>query len=247
MTDLRPAPVPELSDEWVALHRAALLDCLKHRSTRKRTPLAIIGTTGAAAVAATLVAVFGGSEPYAFAGWTAAPTAPVAGQLHDAQAVCQARLDQLGSTPKGTPVPPLTPTLADVRGPYTVTVFGDQSNDLALCISAPGAESLRWVISPTPAQTPVGIAVDQVSFMVRDGQPYTLVVGRVGPSVTGVTLRLDDAENIKATTGNGLFVAWWPGSQGIQSATVTSVTGSATQPLNLPSPQVSQSPDTKSA
>jgi hypothetical protein len=247
MTDLLPAPVPELSDEWVASHRAALLDCLPNRSARKRAPLAIIGTTGAAVVAATLVAVFGGTEPYAFAGWTAAPTAPAAGQVQDAQAVCQERLDQVGSTPKGTPIPPLTPMLEDVRGPYTITVFGDHGNDLALCISAPGSESLRWVISPTPPQTPMDIAVDQVSFLVRDGQPYTLAMGRVGPGVTGVTLGLDDAQSIRATTGNGLFVAWWPGDQGIRTATVNSATGATIQPLNLPGPQVPPPPGTKPA
>jgi hypothetical protein len=97
---------------------------------------------------------------------------------------------------------------------------------------------LRWLMR---SGAPVGtgaIAVDQVSTLARDGQPYTLVEGRTGDGVTGVTIALGNGNEVTATSGNGVFVAWWPGSQVMTSAIVSTATGTSTQTLNLPGPGI---------
>jgi hypothetical protein len=40
--------------------------------------------------------------------------------------------------------------------------------------------------------------------------PYTFIDGRVANGVTGVTLALNDGQNVVATVADGWFVAWWP-------------------------------------
>lgn len=242
MIDLQPAPVPDLDAEWMASHRAALVGEVSRPRRRPVKWAALAGVTGVTATVSTLVLV-GGGEPYAFAGWSAMPTAPTSGQVSTAVADCQARLAQ-GPLPQATNKGPrpdvasFVPELTDVRGPYTVTVLGDGSSEGALCISALGATSLRWIYGEGPPVTPGTIAVDQVSILARDGQPYTLVVGRIGSGVTGVTLSLGDGSSVTTTSGDGLLVAWWPGSETIASATVTSANGTSTQTLDLPGPPV---------
>jgi hypothetical protein len=49
-----------------------------------------------------------------------------------------------------------------------------------------------------------------------------------------VRLTLSDGSHILTTTGNGLFLAWWPGRALVTSATLTIATGTATQPINSP-------------
>ena len=244
MIDLQPAPVPDLSEEWFVSHEAVLVDALC--PTRKK-PLKWVGLAGATGVAATVSAliVLGGADQYAFAGWSASPTPPTSGQLSSADVVCQARLaqaEQLAPTNKSIGAGSLVPELSDVRGPYTVTVFGNDAQSAALCVSAPGATALRSVPA---SSTPVGadaITVDAVHILARDDQPYTLVEGRTGDGVTGVTLVLGDGSTVTATSGNGLFVAWWPNSQSIVSATVSTASGSSTQALNLPAPSIPSAP-----
>lgn len=245
MIDLQPAPVPDLSEEWIASHRAALVNALSQRRRRPMKWAAIAGATGVAATISTLVLV-GGSEQYAFAGWSASPTMPATGQVSSADATCHAALAQLGPTNRGSDAASFVPELSDVRGPYTITVFGDGAGrGAALCVSAPGATSLRWIDESGPPVTPGAIAIDQVSLLARDGQPYTLVVGRTGSGVTGVTLTLGDGSNVTTTSGDGILVAWWPWNQTIASAAVSTATGVSTQPLDLPGP-LSQVSGTKS-
>jgi hypothetical protein len=241
MIDLQPVPVPELSEEWITSHRAALVDAI---DGRRRTPAAwaaLAGATGAAASLTALIVV-GGSAPSAFAGWSASPTPPTSGQLSAVDATCQARLAQAAQLAPSDKTPhlraPFIPELSDVRGPYTVTLFGDGVGAGALCISTPGATSLRAIASSATGAGAGAIAVDQVSVLAREGQPYTLVEGRTGDRVTAVTLALGDGSTVTATSGDGLFVAWWPGSQTIVSAAVSTATGVSTQTLNLPGPNL---------
>ena len=45
---------------------------------------------------------------------------------------------------------------------------------------------------------------------------------------------LSDGRAVQATVGNGWFVAWWPGDQGIKSAQLTTPAGVKTQTFNMP-------------
>ena len=60
---------------------------------------------------------------------------------------------------------------------------------------------------------------------------FTFVEGQVDDGVTGVTLVLSDGEHVQATTGNGWFLAWWPGSLDATAADITSASGTSTQTL----------------
>jgi hypothetical protein len=72
--------------------------------------------------------------------------------------------------------------------------------------------------------------VTQSHLATSDG-PYTLVDGRVGSGVTGVTLVLDDGQDVVTTVADGWFVAWWPDSAGATSAQVNSAGGTTTESL----------------
>lgn len=246
MIDLSPPPVPDLSDEWVTSHRQALIEALSQQHRRPGRWVAVAGATGIAATVSTILLV-GGSQPYAFAGWSAAPTAPATGQLSAADTTCEAHLAQAVPSPPsnkgpGPDVASFVPELSDVRGPYTVTVFGNGGPSGALCISAPTATSLRWIKASDASVGPGAIAVDEVSVLARDAQPYTLVEGRTGVGVTALSLTLGNGSEVTATSGDGIFIAWWPGSQSIASAQLTTPNGQATQPLNLPGPQIPAPP-----
>ena len=200
------------------MDRLAPLRALRIASHRRRRPFkwaALVGATGVAASVSTLLLV-GGSEQFAFAGWSPAPTAPAGGQVTSADTGCQANLAQLPpSSNKGADAASLVPELSDVRGPYTITVFGNGTGSAALlCITTPGGNSaLRWMVGSGAPAGPGAIAVDQISILARESQPYTLMEGRTGTGVTGVNLILGNGSKVTATSGNGVFIAWWPGSE----------------------------------
>ena len=251
MTDLLPPPpVPHLTDTWISQRREALLEAMTEPRTRLPKFVALGGASAGVATAVTVALSVGGTAPNAFAGWSADPTSPAAGQLQSADAVCQARFAQAGP-PTNRPAPagqpsnqtvtgPLEPLLSDVRGPFTATVFGAGGGATAICLSTPDAVSLRWLTNPPEVPAPRTIAVGQVGYMVREGQPYTMVWGTTGTDVSRVTLTLDDGSTVTPTVGNGLFLAWWPGSNGVASASISSSSGPSVQPLDIPGPSVPQ-------
>jgi hypothetical protein len=246
MIDVQPAPVPELSDEWITSHQTALVSVL---SQRRRKPLRWVALAGATAVAATVggLVLVGGSEQSAFAGWSPSPTPPASGQLTSADAGCQVHFAQVPpSSNNGGRDASLVPELSDVRGPYTVTVFGDgTASGALLCVTTPdGNSAVRWLMQSGAPVSTGAVAVDQIAVLARDSQRYTLVEGRTGNGVTGVDLVLGNGSKVTATSGNGVFVAWWPGSESITAAIVSTTSGVSTQNVNLPGPGIPSSPKT---
>ncbi|HTX01743.1 MAG TPA: hypothetical protein VMD59_23370, partial [Acidimicrobiales bacterium] len=76
--------------------------------------------------------------------------------------------------------------------------------------------------------------IEQISEIHLDSSSagsYTLVDGQIDPQVTGVTLVRSDGSDVVASTGDGWFVAWWPGAEGATSAEVISASGTATESL----------------
>jgi hypothetical protein len=201
---------------------------------RQGRPLAaLLGVTGsvaAAAVAAVLVFTAGSAPTAAFAGWSAEPTPQSSGQVQAAASECQ-RNSELASR---------APTLADIRGPFTLLVYAGDSG--GLCITGPS------LLSPTnePPFAPFGVggttttaslSSDAIQPTVTGGlttraaAEFTFNVGRVGVSVTAVTLTLTNGNRVEATTSNGWFAAWWPGGQAAQTADITTTSGTTTQQL----------------
>ena len=82
---------------------------------RAISPTLAAGVTGtAAAVAGVLVALGGADTQAAFAGWSATPTIPSAGQVSAVEATCAARLS--GVSKNGVSASTV-PVLANTRGP----------------------------------------------------------------------------------------------------------------------------------
>jgi hypothetical protein len=245
MIDLKPPSVPELSEERIVSHRSALLEAIDDQHHRAaKWVLLSGGSLAAASVSAVLMVGGSGQAPVhlaakshdVFLRWSASPTTPAIGQLTAADTSCGSSL-QLPPISESTIGVSLVPELSDVRGPFTVIVFGNGTQNEALCMSTSDASSsVQWIDVSATSPSPSAIVVDKVSNAALDGQPYTLVVGRTGTGVTGVTLSLANGDNVTTTSGNGLFVAWWPGNQSITSASVATASGASTQTSNLAGP-----------
>jgi hypothetical protein len=225
--------------------RAAIEADLRRRQGTRRPVGRVIafGIPVAAAAIAATVLVVGGRTDSAFAGWSATPTLAADHRTLAAQSVCLARLErglrskQAQSSPKGQgQAITFTPALTDTRGPFTVTVFSSGgAKGYVFCLAFPdGNISLRGFAASSPAVPAHEIAVDQVTYGGHGGAgSFGLIAGRVGSGVSAVTIVLHDGTAVLTSVGSGLFVAWWPGTQGISSAEITTPTGVVTQPVNI--------------
>jgi hypothetical protein len=210
------------------------------RSSLQRPALAV---GGAAVVAGAVVAVslvgLGTDTPRAFAGWSATPTAHSGNQARKAREAClprlptSARIEHAQETASGPgphkpwpiadiPAGGWHTVLIDSRGPYTVILF----------IAAQGAAEMSCFSGRQPMQASLGgsfgahppppVPAGHVSIVSsgsrttppdEGSQQFSQLVGRTGPGVTGVTLRLRDGTRVTASLANGWFLAWWPGMQ----------------------------------
>ncbi len=233
--------------------------------TGRLSPRLTVGALGGAVVTAGTVisvVVLGAAQP-AFAGWSASPTAATGTQASSADAACQAKL-AANPPPNGPTVGSgWTAVTTDVRGPFTVVIFQDGTS-AATCFTGPsftvlsqssvtahassGSESVSGPAAGGGGSSSVmigGTASGDITRMTvahldstGDG-PYTLAEGQIQSDVTGVALVRSDGSVVQATTGGGWFVAWWPGSQDVTSAELTTPSGTTSEPLDvqsLPSP-----------
>jgi hypothetical protein len=219
------------------------------RSGIQRPALAV---AGAAALAGAVVAVslvdLGTDTPRAFAGWSATPTVQSGDRARKAQEGCVARLPtsagieharKTASGPhKPWPIPSITAgswhaVVVDTRGPYTVILFEAAHGAAELsCFS--GREPMRVSLggsfaTHSPPPVPAGrlsvVSSGSHTTSPDEGsQHFSQLVGRIGPTVTGVTLRLRSGARVTASLANGWFLAWWPGTQ---RGSATEVTTSA--------------------
>ena len=196
------------------------------RSWRPR--LAIGG--GLAAVGASITAVVSlvGGASTAFAGWSAQPTTPSAGQLQAAESYCAANIPNAG----------LSQELVDSRGPYTIIVYAGpaaSTQTYNFCTVGPSFRNASgWTSYPpvTPADGRLFLWSDHTS--TDDGQPYGTMIAQAGPDITGANLTLTDGTVVTATVQNGWVVAWWPGSGHVASAQLATATGTHTQAFSYP-------------
>jgi hypothetical protein len=200
-------------------------------------------TAGAAAVAvavASLVLGTGGGPPNAFAGWTALPSTLSRGQLQAAESACGNSARALASRPA---------TVADGRGPFSMLVYG-QNRAATVCMTGlPGGTAIVIPVGGVPASVnPDAIAPEAgvthqtlrqragsaSSTSARSARDFGVLTGQVGANVRAVTLVLDNGNRIETTVAHGWFAAWWPGTHAVQSAAISTTSGTATQPLNTP-------------
>jgi hypothetical protein len=227
------------------------------RRHRRPAPAALGATTlGAAAAGTALVVALGGAAP-AYAGWSAAPTAASSSPSSQADQSCLGALSsdrpaggELGSGP-------WQPLLTDVRGPFTVALYqnnsafmgcftsssftqvtqvsSDGTSNGVLKVSGSGSGSgspSQGLSTVTVAGTTSGDLqnVVQSHLSTTDG-PYTLVDGRVASGVTGVTLELDNGQDVVATVADGWLLAWWPSDAAATSSQVTKASGTTPEAL----------------
>jgi len=222
------------------------------RTPRARPALALATTTvTAGALLAISLVGLGTDTPRAFAGWSATPTALRGDQARNARAACvsrlptSARIEYAQETASGRhepwPIPDIPAggwhaVLIDSRGPYTMILF----------VAAHSAAELSCFSGRQPMQASLGgsfathrpppIPAGHLSIVSsgsrttppdEGSQQFSQLVGRTGPGVTGVTLRLRGGTRVTASLANGWFLAWWPGMQGGTATEVRTSTGRA--------------------
>jgi hypothetical protein len=130
--------------------------------------------------------------------------------------------------------------VVDTRGPYTVVLFEAAHGAAELsCFS--GRQPMRASLGGSfGTHTPPPVPAGHVSIVSsgsnttppdEGSQHFSQLVGRTGPGVTGVTLRLRSGTRVTASLANGWFLAWWPGTQRGTATEVTTSTGRAGQEL----------------
>jgi hypothetical protein len=248
MNYLQAPPVPNLDDLRLSARQAHLVrEITVRRRHRRRGGLAVGGGALVAGGVATVVVVLAGpGSVNAFAAWTSSPTPPAPGQVSSAETTCEAGA---ATPPPGAPPGLFTGatqvSLVDTRGPFTVVLFGANTSTKGtlMCVSGPSINSsaqansqMSESIGSQPPLPGAGqIALDRLrAESANNGQAYTIAEGSVGSGVTAATLVLSDGSDVVTTTGNGLFLAWWPGSAAVTSATVTTAKGEITQPISSP-------------
>jgi len=225
--------------------------------TRDLRPPIAGGVVACAAVAGGLVVALGLSHPSAaFAGWTAHPTAARPHEVSSAGSSCLAKLQamsgseaeraasaQAGHPPQLPPLSSMSPVLSDTRGPFTFLIYANSgATASAACFDAPGftsANEMAVAGSVAPLATD-GVSVVRQSEATSEGNGYTFIEGQVGSGVSQVTLNLKDGSTVQATTENGWFAAWWPGTVTATTASLTTASGTTT--ATLPTPDLPSCP-----
>jgi hypothetical protein len=235
MNDLEAPPIPYLTDARLHTRERHLVAEITARRRHRRRGFALGGAgVVASGVTTALVVLVGAGTPSAFAAWAASPTTPAPGQLAAAEAACAARPT---NPPPGVPALPSEVTLADTRGPFTLLLFGanTSSQGALMCMSGPDGTQVSVAEGTQPALPGTGqITLDRLQGASANGQPYTVAEGSAGSGVSAATLVLSDGSHVVTTIGNGLFLAWWPGSATVTSATLTTASGSTSQTINSP-------------
>ncbi len=271
MNDHFEADLKEAFTRYAAGVPAESVDHLRridyHPRTSRVSPRLTVGAVaGATATAGAIVSVVVlGGAPAAFAGWRPSPT-PSARETAAVGASCQTQLSRSPTLP-GTAGGAWQPVVSDVRGPFTMTIYQD-GTATATCLSGP---SFTFVNQSADRGRSAGGSMSMSGTAQGSGQgasssmiggngsgaiphfgvahvtsssqgPYTFVEGQVAAGVIGVTLVRSDGDHVEATTADGWFVAWWPGSQGVTSAEVTTAGGATTQPMTAQPPATQQQP-----
>jgi hypothetical protein len=236
MNDLEAPRVPYLSDDRLLARQQHLVQEIGVRRRRRQRRGLAFGGVGltASAVTAALVIVLGAGTPSAFAAWTPSPTTPAPGQAAAAEGACTAGA---ATPPAGAPATPTKVTLADTRGPFTLLLFGANtaSRGALMCLSGPDGVHFSVSSGNQPALPGSDqITLDRLQGESADGHPYTIAEGSTGSGVSAATLVLNNGSKVVTTVGNGLFLAWWPGSATVTSATLTTSSGTTTQAIQSP-------------
>ena len=152
----------------------------------------------------------------AFAAWSATPTKPAHGEIAAAEARC---------------LQPESAALVDTRGPFELLLFKTRTRQLVECHTWPNGATGYGAPGPegkaAPPNAITTISCNSGGYWTRSHprtQVYLEMYGLTGKNVNQVTLRLKGGATVLATTSNGLWAAWWPGSRRAVSIRVKTAT-----------------------
>ncbi len=217
-----------------------------YRARVTSAPALAGGGAGLAAVgvgAALLATGLGTEAPKALAGWSSKPTPPSPQQIRGADEACRSRLRPAAAieptrrvesgSQERRPGPMIAAggwkeILTDRRGPYTITLFtASEGRAVVTCFTGrDGMGSLGGAFG-NERRPPVGAG--KIELVTSGGNvtppdegsaQFSRVVGRTGPGVGRVVLRLRDGRRVTATVASGWFLAWWPGASGLVATEV---------------------------
>ncbi len=219
-----PTPtLPELDGAAAARWRDGLVaEVARRRRTRARVA-ALSGSAVLASGATALAFVLASpGVSYAFGGWTATPSPQSPATSFASNDACVGSPATIGND--GPP----TASVVDARGPFTLGYYVTSASGYAAltCVTGPAfahpaVAMSRGVRTPAPAPGQVDAQLT-IPPSVDGGQSYSIETGAVGAGVTGVTFELSDGSAVVATVGDGLLVAWWPGTATVTSTQVAS-------------------------
>lgn len=134
------------------------------------------------------------------------------------------------------------PSFTVVNAADTADGSGHASGSMSTSVKASGhgagtarastgasASMLNGTSTDGAAPSIPGMTVSHLLLAAAGGGTYTLVDGQLASGVTAVNLVRTDGSRVRATSGNGWFVAWWPTASGVSSAEVHSTSGPSTE------------------
>ncbi|WP_327002727.1 hypothetical protein OHA72_47790 [Dactylosporangium sp. NBC_01737] len=198
-----------------------------HRPARRRLLAGAVVAVAAGGAAAVVVPAFlPGDADKAVASWTAVPSTRTGEQVLPQARACAG--NDVGGT--SSTVQPSDVLLAEQRGVATLLIMRKSSGTTVECLSV-GDDTLASMgladDRPRPAP-PSGVATLETMSSLGDGDSmWSNIVGRVGPGVTGVQVRLDNGRVVEASVQAGWWAAWWPGPEGGQVDRLTVIVHTA--------------------
>jgi hypothetical protein len=205
----------------------------KPRYGRRLSPRALgaVSISGAAVIAAvvSVILAVGGSSPAAY-GWTPKPKVLTTAQL---QAVTRAL--RLKARASGCSGPGGSVVLADVRGPYTYTLYVTPNVLLTVCLNGVPGSSGAVSTSHVPATRTRNVLNTYGTINPHPGviSPYRFVeTGQAGADVRSVTVLLSTGTKVQATLEHGWYLVWWPAKEGYSKQLIITTRTSATAGSN---------------
>lgn len=222
-----PAPRTDVPPQTAVVPRA---DGGRHRVVRWLVPAA------AAAGLATVFAVTGGpGGSRAYASWSATPQPVDTATRATAERACRDNLrTDLERMARDVPAehqPTTNPdalrtVVADKRGAFLFLAMSGPDGSTQQCFLRAGdpsrVDGATGGLATKDSAAPAPLRPGQVEWWGggKSSGPegtYAFTTGRVGPGVTGVTIRTA-GQSIQATVTGGSFAAWWPAAEASPNA-----------------------------